>query len=73
MDETRAPVLDPGRKRTKAAISGRLLEEGIGYVIRLPANQVLQRRIGHLLTRPIGRPPKWRASHLRTLGCLWAA
>jgi Transposase DDE domain group 1 len=36
-----------------------LLEaEGIGYAIRLPANQVLQRRIGHLLTRPVGRPPK---------------
>ena len=36
-----------------------LLEhEGIRYVIRLPANQVLQRRIGHLLTRPRGRPPK---------------
>jgi Transposase DDE domain group 1 len=26
--------------------------------IRLPANQVLQRRIGHLLTRPVGRRPK---------------
>jgi hypothetical protein len=24
----------------------------------LPANQVLQRRIGHLLTRPVGRPPR---------------
>ena len=36
-----------------------LLEaEGIGYAIRLPANQVLQGRIGHLLTRPVGRPPK---------------
>ena len=36
-----------------------LLEaEGIRYAIRLPANQVLQRRIGHLLTRPVGRPPK---------------
>ena len=31
---------------------------GIRYAIRLPANQVLQRRIGHLLTRPVGRPPK---------------
>ena len=32
-----------------------LLEaEGICYAIRLPANQVLQRRIGHLLTRPVG-------------------
>ena len=36
-----------------------LLEaEGIGYAIRLPANPVLQERIGHLLTRPVGRPPK---------------
>src|SRR5919106_1209325 len=32
--------------------------EDIRYAIRLPANQVLQRRIGHLLTRPVGRPPK---------------
>jgi hypothetical protein len=31
--------------------------EGIGYVIRLPANRVLQDRIGHLLKRPVGRPP----------------
>ena len=30
--------------------------EGIGYTIRLPAN-TLQNRIGHLLKRPIGRPP----------------
>jgi hypothetical protein len=35
-----------------------LLEaEGIGYAIRLPANAVLQERIGHLPTRPVGRPP----------------
>src|SRR4029079_9102132 len=33
-----------------------LLEaEDYGYVIRLPANAVLQRRIAHLLTRPVGR------------------
>jgi hypothetical protein len=31
--------------------------EGIGYTIRLPANTVLQNRIGHLLKCPIGRPP----------------
>jgi hypothetical protein len=31
--------------------------EGIGYAIRLPANSVLQRRIGYLLKRPVGRPP----------------
>jgi hypothetical protein len=30
--------------------------EGIGYTIRLPANTVLQNRIGHLLEPPIGRP-----------------
>jgi hypothetical protein len=34
-----------------------LLEaEGIRYAIRLPANQVLQRRVVHLLTRPVGHP-----------------
>jgi hypothetical protein len=31
--------------------------EDYGYGIRLPANAVLQRRIAHLLTRPVGRPP----------------
>jgi hypothetical protein len=31
--------------------------EAVKYVIRLPANRVLQVRIGHLLTRPVGRPP----------------
>ena len=30
--------------------------EGIGYTIRLPANTVLQNRIGDLLKRPVGRP-----------------
>src|SRR3954466_1422574 len=36
-----------------------LLEaEDIGYAIRLPANPVLQERIGHLLTRPVGPPPR---------------
>ena len=36
-----------------------LLEaESIGYAIRLPANLVLQERIGHLLTRPVGRLPR---------------
>jgi hypothetical protein len=29
----------------------------IKYAIRLPANQILQGRIGYLLKRPIGRPP----------------
>ena len=31
--------------------------EGYQYAIRLPANQVLQDHIAHLLTRPVGRPP----------------
>jgi hypothetical protein len=31
--------------------------ERIKYVIRLPTNQILQHRIGHLLKRPVGRPP----------------
>jgi len=32
--------------------------EGIGYTIRVPANRVLQDRIGYLLKRPVGRPPQ---------------
>jgi hypothetical protein len=31
--------------------------EGYAYAIRLPGNAVLQRRIAHLLKRPVGRPP----------------
>jgi hypothetical protein len=31
--------------------------EGMGYAIRLPANRVLQEKIGYLLKRPVGRPP----------------
>ena len=31
--------------------------EQINYAIRLPANRILQDRIGYLLTRPVGRPP----------------
>lgn len=34
-----------------------LESEGIKYAIRLPANRVLQDRIGYLLKRPVGRPP----------------
>src|SRR3712207_1373241 len=54
-----------------------LLEtEGIGYAIRLPANSVLQERIGHLLIRPVGRPPKKPRSEERRVGkecrCRWS-
>jgi DDE family transposase len=31
--------------------------EQIKYAIRLPANRVLQEKIGYLLNRPVGRPP----------------
>jgi Transposase DDE domain group 1 len=30
----------------------------MGYTIGLPANRVLQDKIGHLLKRPVGRPPQ---------------
>jgi Transposase DDE domain group 1 len=38
--------------------------ERIKYAIRLPANSVLQERIGYLLNRPVGHPPNHvRRSH----------
>jgi Transposase DDE domain group 1 len=37
--------------------------KGIGYAIRLPANRVLQDRIGYLLKRPVGRPPHQARRH----------
>ena len=42
-----------------ASLSSRAFLEGerIKYAIRLPANRVLQDRIGYLLKRPVGRPP----------------
>src|SRR5262249_29135787 len=41
-----------------------LKAERIKYAIRLPANQLLQSRIGYLLTRPVGRrPPHARRFH----------
>src|SRR5688572_1993882 len=41
-----------------------LEDKRINYAIRLPANLVLQERIGHLLKRPVGRPPNHvRRSH----------
>ncbi len=32
--------------------------EGYAYAIRLPTHSLLQEQIAHLLTRPVGRPPK---------------
>jgi Transposase DDE domain group 1 len=42
----------------KPEIYDLLEQEGIHCAICLPANQVLQERNSHLLTRPVGRPPK---------------
>ena len=39
------------------AIYDYLEAEGVKYAIRLPTNRVLQEKIAHLLTRPVGRPP----------------
>lgn len=36
-----------------------LESEGIDYAVRLPANQILQNEIAHLLKRPVGRPPHY--------------
>src|SRR3989475_11459649 len=41
------------------AVYAYLEAEGFQYAIRLPANQVLQKEIGYLLTRPVGRPPHY--------------
>jgi len=35
-----------------------LEQEGYEYAIRLKSNSVLQQKITHLLTRPVGRPPR---------------
>ena len=41
-----------------------LEDKSFSYAIRLPTNPVLQSQIGHLLKRPVGRPPhQVRRSH----------
>jgi hypothetical protein len=42
----------------KPEVYERLEAANVHYAIRLPANQVLQRRISYLLTLPVGRPSK---------------
>jgi hypothetical protein len=42
--------------------------EGRGYAIRLPANRVLQERIGYLLKRPVGRPAHEVRRYFASLG-----
>jgi len=43
---------------TKPEIYEYLESNGFLYAIRLPANEILQKEIQHLWTRPVGRPPK---------------
>jgi hypothetical protein len=54
-------ALRPGNRGDAAFANPEIYEfleaEGMGYAIRLPANRVLQDRIGYLLKRPVGRPP----------------
>ena len=51
-----------------------LEQRGVAYAIRLPANQVLERAIEDLLTRPRGRPsyaPLVRYRRLRYQAASW--
>src|SRR5262249_7577570 len=60
----RETTLFPGRAAFANPEMYEFLEaERIGYTIRLPANDVLQRRIGYLLKRPVGRPPHEERRH----------
>ncbi len=53
-----APYFRADAAFAKPELYETLEAEGVRYAIRLPANRVLMARIGHLLTRPVGRPPK---------------
>jgi len=68
--ETMEPIVERYQKRrmrllfradaafAKPEVYEYLEPRHIGYSIRLPANEVLQEHIEHLLKRPVGRPPK---------------
>jgi hypothetical protein len=43
--------------------------QGVDYAIRLPANRVLQDKIGHLLRRPVGRPPQEMRRYYSSFSC----
>jgi hypothetical protein len=67
-DEVLLPIIDQYRARRQTAVARAdaafalpavyeaLEQRGVAYAIRLPANQVLERAIEDLLTRPRGRP-----------------
>src|SRR6516162_4233953 len=54
---SRGSISGPMRPSPCRGSTSCLEAERIKYAIRLPANQVLQNRIGYLLKRPVGRPP----------------
>jgi len=63
---SRACISAPTSGFANPEVDEYLEAESIKYAIRLPANPVLQERIGHLLTRPVGRPPNKCAASTRT-------
>jgi Transposase DDE domain group 1 len=52
-----ASVLSPARPSPSRRSTNCRRPRAFRYAIRLPANEVLQRRISYLLTPPVGRPP----------------
>ena len=52
-------VLIPTSPPSRLSCNSRTLclYNSLWYAIRIPANDVLEREIAHLLTRPVGRPP----------------
>jgi hypothetical protein len=58
MDRQGAPAATAEDDRARHGFEREPEAERIGYTIRLPANRILQDRIGYLLKRPVGRPPE---------------
>jgi hypothetical protein len=58
MGQSEAPLFRGDAAFANPEVYEFLEAEGLGYAIRLLANQVLQDKIGHLLKRPVGRPPQ---------------
>ena len=52
----RGYIFEATRPSPTRIFTSSLEVEGMGYTIRLPANRVLQDKIGYLLKRPVGRP-----------------
>jgi hypothetical protein len=77
-DEVLLPIIDQYRRRGKTvvvrgdaafaqpALYEALERRGVRYAIRLPANDVLERQIEDLLTRPRGRPSCAPLIHYRS-------